>query len=137
MAGFGRKGLGTRIDRLHLREKHASAQRAFAYPTTDVSELAETYSTFQSPPERSLTKAYLLWLFLGQFSAHRFYLGRVESACAQIALALVGLMLYFDGPPKLGGLLLKLWVMLIISDVFRISQLHRDFGREAQDGGFF
>lgn len=33
----------------------------------------------------SLGVAYFLWLFLGLFSAHRFYVGRTGSAVAQIA----------------------------------------------------
>ena len=37
---------------------------------------------------------YLLWFFLGVFSAHRFYLGRTVSAIAQIVsyLLLIGLI---------------------------------------------
>ena len=38
--------------------------------------------------------AYLLWFFLGFFSAHRFYLGRTGSAIAQFLLncILIGLI---------------------------------------------
>ncbi|WP_182086958.1 TM2 domain-containing protein [Aureimonas sp. ME7] len=40
----------------------------------------------------NVTLAYLLWFFLGLFSAHRFYLGRPLSAILQILsyLVLVG-----------------------------------------------
>ena len=41
--------------------------------------------------------AYLLWLFLGFFSAHRFYLGRSKSAVLQFLLncILIGLIWTF------------------------------------------
>jgi TM2 domain-containing membrane protein YozV len=45
----------------------------------------------------SVTVAYLLWLFLGFVSAHRFYLGRPISALLQIAsfFVLVGFVWLF------------------------------------------
>lgn len=35
---------------------------------------------------KSVGLAYLFWLFLGLFSAHRFYLGRPKTAILQIVL---------------------------------------------------
>ena len=42
----------------------------------------------------SIVLAYVLWVFLGFFSGHRFYLGRTRSAILQIILncLLVGLI---------------------------------------------
>lgn len=37
----------------------------------------------------NMAVAYLLWLFLGIFSAHRFYLGRTTSAIFQILSYLI------------------------------------------------
>jgi len=43
--------------------------------------------------KKSSGVAYLLWFFLGGFAAHRFYLGAVGTAVAQIALLWGGLLL--------------------------------------------
>lgn len=41
--------------------------------------------------------AYMLWFFLGIFSGHRFYLGRIGSAFAQLlTLGGVGVWLFAD-----------------------------------------
>lgn len=44
--------------------------------------------------KKSTATAYLLWFFLGIFSAHRFYLGRAGTAFLQIAsyFVLVGFL---------------------------------------------
>ena len=47
--------------------------------------------------ERSLATAYLLWFFLGSFSAHRFYLGTPLTAIAQVCLWYISLMFYMAG----------------------------------------
>ena len=41
---------------------------------------------------KSTVVAYVLWVFLGWFGAHRFYLGRTNSAIAMLALSIVGFM---------------------------------------------
>ncbi|MGE0179314.1 MAG: TM2 domain-containing protein [Sphingomonas sp.] len=47
--------------------------------------------------ERSLTTAYVLWFFLGGFSAHRFYLGTPLTAIAQVCLWYISLMFFMAG----------------------------------------
>ena len=42
---------------------------------------------------KSIGTAYLLWFLLGQFAAHRFYVGSSSMAFAQISLRLVGVLL--------------------------------------------
>ena len=37
----------------------------------------------------SIVVAYILWFFLGFFSAHRFYLGRIASGLCQVVLNIV------------------------------------------------
>jgi TM2 domain-containing membrane protein YozV len=56
-----------------------------------------------SNERKSAGVAYLLWLFVGGVSAHRFYLGSPGTAAAQIALIWVGLLLsgIFIGIPLL------------------------------------
>ena len=48
---------------------------------------------------KSLGTAYVLWFFLGGFSAHRFYLGTPLTAIAQVCLWYVSLMLFMAGNP--------------------------------------
>ncbi|WP_336985930.1 TM2 domain-containing protein [Altererythrobacter aquiaggeris] len=66
--------------------------------------------------------SYLLWLFLGWFGAHRFYLGKKGSAFAQAGLALLGWL-----PLFMGWALLSIWW---IADAFLIPAMIRDAQRE-------
>lgn len=43
---------------------------------------------------KSTSIAYTLFFFLGSFGAHRFYLGRRDSAIAMLGLGLVGCMFW-------------------------------------------
>ncbi|AYO85222.1 MULTISPECIES: TM2 domain-containing protein [Methylobacterium] len=52
-------------------------------PTTQEKILIEQRVTNEGP---SIVLAYVLWFFLGAFSAHRFYLGRTGTAILQILL---------------------------------------------------
>jgi protein-S-isoprenylcysteine O-methyltransferase Ste14 len=45
--------------------------------------------------EKSKLTAYLLWLAIGAFGAHRFYLGRVKSGIALAVLLILWSVLYF------------------------------------------
>lgn len=54
--------------------------------------------------KKSVAAAYILWLFLGSFGAHRFYLGRTGSGVAQLALLLLGWIPFF-----LGWFVLGVW----------------------------
>lgn len=66
---------------------------------------------------------YLLWIFLGAFGAHRFYLGRNGSAIAQVALNVVGWLTVFI---IVGFVFLAvLWVWLIV-DAFLIPSMTRE-----------
>ena len=47
--------------------------------------------------EKSVMVAYLLWFFLGGFSAHRFYAGATVSACIQLFLNIGGLFMVMGG----------------------------------------
>lgn len=56
----------------------------------------DTYALMQFQSRvRSVGVAYLLWVSLGIFGAHRFYLGRTGTAIAQLilTLTLVGLII--------------------------------------------
>lgn len=43
-----------------------------------------------SNEKKSTAVAYLLWLFLGGFGAHRFYLGRTGTAVTMLILFVIG-----------------------------------------------
>lgn len=74
--------------------------------------------------------AYLLWIFLGGFGAHRFYLGKVGSGVAQLILIMGGLLLstILIGIPMViaGGiwLLIDLFLItgIISQDIQRIRE---------------
>ena len=83
-------------------------------------------------PERSLAMAYVLWFLLGQFSVHRFYLGRIQSGVIQFALALFSWMLIIGGIGGgsgslglTGGAVLVVWALWVLGDVFFIHSIHR------------
>jgi len=77
---------------------------------------------------KSLGTAYVLWFFLGGFSAHRFYLGTPFTAIAQVCLWYISLMMLMVGnsiafyPLIAGGL----W---ILADAFLMPRL-RDAANE-------
>lgn len=50
-----------------------------------------------STPGRRPTMAYVFWLFLGLFGAHRFYLGKRKSALAQLFLTVISPSLFCVG----------------------------------------
>lgn len=62
-----------------------------------------------SNESRSVLIAYILWFFLGSFSAHRFYLGRIGSA--------VGMMLLFWIGTVTTAILIG-WVLLLVYGIW-------------------
>ena len=81
--------------------------------------------------ERSLATAYVLWFFLGGFSAHRFYLGTPLTAIAQVCLWYVSLMFFMAGNP--GALyLFGLGWLWIIGDCVLIPQLRNAANERAR-----
>lgn len=77
---------------------------------------------------KSLGTAYILWFFLGGFSAHRFYLGAPLTAIAQVSLWYVSLMFFMAGNPGAFYLITAGWLW-IIADLFFIPKL-RDAANE-------
>lgn len=68
--------------------------------------------------------AYLLWLFLGGFGAHRFYMKRTGTAIAQLIMLIIGCatLVVFVGGFILGAL--YIWVLV---DAFLIPGMARDY----------
>jgi hypothetical protein len=88
-------------------------------------------------PERSLAMAYVLWFLFGQFSVHRFYLGRLQSAMIQFGLAAFSWMLILGGIGGGSGSLglagvavLVVWGLWVLGDVFFIHSIHRKHCRQ-------
>lgn len=52
------------------------------------------------PQLKTLTRAYLLWFFLGRAGAHRFYLGRMATGIAQLLMTLIGVGLVVRENPQ-------------------------------------
>jgi TM2 domain-containing membrane protein YozV len=67
---------------------------------------------------KSTGAAYLLWLFLGGFGAHRFYLGQTGTAVTQLVLLLLGWIPLFAG-----WVILGIWLFV---DLFLIPGIARD-----------
>ena len=57
--------------------------------------------------KKSIAAAYILWLFLGTFGAHRFYLGHIGSGAIQLTLLLLGWVPFF-----LGWFILGIWWLI-------------------------
>ena len=76
--------------------------------------------------------AYVLWFLFGQFSVHRFYLGRFQSAVIQLGLAVFSWTLILGGigggSAGIGGMglfVLVAWALWVFGDVFFIRAIHR------------
>lgn len=70
---------------------------------------------------KSTGASYLLWFFLGNIGAHRFYLGRTKSGVGMLLLLLLGWI-----PLFLGWAVLGLWWVVdafLIPDIIRHENL--------------
>lgn len=74
--------------------------------------------------KKSVGVAYLLWVFLGGFGAHRFYLGQSGTGAAMLILCLVGIVTSLILVGIL--LLIPLWIWIIV-DAFLIPGMARDY----------
>lgn len=71
--------------------------------------------------KKSTGVAYVLWIFLGMFGAHRFYTGRIGTAVVILTMTLVGLILL----PLL--LIAAIWVLI---DAFLIPEWIRVYNND-------
>ena len=133
--GFGRRGLG---------DMGASGSAPFGPRVIPATRRAPPQSAVTARPafsqttafgpaknERSLAMAYLLWFFVGSFSAHRFYLGAAQSATVQLGFAFFAIALFLAGAPWgfLGFFILTLWCLWLTADLFLLPGVHRKFCR--------
>ena len=92
---------------------------------------AEAYA---SSMRKETSVAYLLWFFLGQFGAHRFYLGKAGSAVAMLLIFLISIPLVFVFVGYLGFFTVFVWWIV---DAFLIPgwiRTHNDLARRRAYG---
>lgn len=70
--------------------------------------------------KKSTGAAYLLWLFLGGFGAHRFYLGQTGTGAAQLILFLLGWLTLIIGIGLFLLIAVGIWALV---DAFLIPGL--------------
>lgn len=85
---------------------------------TDVND-ARLQMMFQAQ-KKSTGAAYLLWLFLGGFGAHRFYLGQTGTGAAQLILFIFGWATLIIGVGLFLLIAVALWLLV---DAFLIPGL--------------
>ena len=124
--------LAAKLEAFLAAERARSARSA---PMEYAEQAASSYRSEKPRPERSMVLAYLLWLILGQVSAHRFYLGATQSALIQVGMFFTGLVLILMGTPTLylGAIVLIPWVLWLLVDVFLIPGVHRKYAAVPQD----
>lgn len=154
-ASFGRKGLSGDVTaqeparRRHFGQAGAAPAKPAADPMADrraaflAAERARAADLDDGEPVqtttvagrpaivvggKSATTAYVLWFFLGGFSAHRFYLNSPLTAIAQVSLWYISLMFFMAGNPGAFYLMTAGWLW-IIGDLFFIPKL-RDAANE-------
>jgi TM2 domain-containing membrane protein YozV len=66
--------------------------------------------------KKSTTVAYLLWLFLGGFGAHKFYLGKIGMGFLYLSMSIIGWLTVGIG----GWVILSILVIFLIYDLFMI-----------------
>ena len=84
---------------------------------------AQAMMAFESS-KKSQGVAYLLWLFLGGFGGHRFYLGRTGSAVFQLILGVLGWMTIWVGVGLIFFFPLGIWLIVDLFLIPGIAQEH-------------
>ncbi len=70
--------------------------------------------------KKSIMLAYILWIFLAYFGAHRFYTKNIGSAIAQLLLTITGWILLFVG--GIGFIILLPLSIWLLVDAFLIPR---------------
>lgn len=124
----------------------SSADYQYPYAPSAHSELAPQYpeanqmarvvqaEALASSLRKETSVAYLLWFFLGEFGAHRFYLGKAGSAIAMLLIFLISLPLLFVFVGYIGLFAVGVWWIV---DAFLIPgwiRTHNDVARRKAYG---
>lgn len=121
-AGFGRKGAGPDPDLAARRAAFLAQERA--RPKTESRSVEEDFTRPRLSERpyvstKTMGTAYLLWFFLGGFSAHRFYLGFTTSAIIQLLMTPIGYAMLMTKSPA-GFIFLLAGGLWILGDAFVI-----------------
>ena len=85
--------------------------------------------TQRGPSKKSIPAAYLLWLLLGTFGAHRLYLKRYATGMVLLATALSSFLLMSGvfGPTPARAGYVTIWIPMVwaLADLFLIPGLKR------------
>jgi len=139
-ATFGRKGAGPDADLAARRAAFLAAERARAQSAPADDRHGRDTAVGLSRPAlserpyvalKTMGTAYLLWFFLGGFSAHRFYLGFQVSGIIQLLLAPIGYALLLSKSPA-GLLFVPVAGIWILVDGFLIPGMVRKANERAR-----
>jgi TM2 domain-containing membrane protein YozV len=127
-AGFGRKGAAPNSDLTARRAAFLAEERARASAApagggggSGIGDSFVSRALADRPyvSRKTMSTAYLLWFFLGGFSAHRFYLGFRTSAIIQMLLTPLGYAMVMNKSPA-GLFAVPAAALWIVVDVFLI-----------------
>jgi len=79
---------------------------------------------------KSTVVTYLIWLFLGWFGGHRFYLGRNGSGAAMLILTVLG---FFTLAVFVGAILLAIVGFWVLIDAFLIPGMVNQHRKQLRD----
>lgn len=96
---------------------------------SDRSDMVRTQLVYDAN-RKSVGVAYLLWLFLGGFGAHRFYLGRTVTATIQLTLFVLGWLTVWI---VIGAFPLAFVAVWLLIDAFLIPGMAREHNAELAD----
>jgi TM2 domain-containing membrane protein YozV len=113
-----------------------SAPSDFAPRVSESNQLAHVVQAeaYASSMRKETSVGYLLWFFLGQFGAHRFYLRKAGSAVTMLLIFLISIPLAFVFVGYLGFFALFVWWIV---DAFLIPgwiRAHNDLARRRAYG---
>jgi TM2 domain-containing membrane protein YozV len=108
----------------------------FAPQVSDTNQIARVVQAeaYASSMRKDTGVAYLLWFFLGEFGAHRFYLGKTGSAVGMLLIFVISVPLAFIFVGYFGFFALFVWWIV---DAFLIPgwiRAHNDNARRRAYG---
>ncbi|NKB48812.1 MAG: NINE protein [Alphaproteobacteria bacterium] len=83
----------------------------------------ESKAILAASGNKSTLLAYILWFFLGGFGVHRFYLGRMGTGAAMLAITIVSWILTLVVIGAFGFIVIGIWWIV---DAFLIPGMVRD-----------